>query len=267
MAAGDIVQNKGEWIISLQIYDGKYHRHSVTYPATIDSLPLKRIDYRAGPNQIRFEKDHYEIDLKFEDQVPVEGKLRYYPAEGLYFPPTFLARRTDFESGYVIPAIRGKYQGSIRIGNVTYDFDGVDGYHDHNWGIWRQIEWNWGHAYSKEFAIFFGEIYLDNKSKGLFAGVYDSKGFVTLLRPDRIHFSDYQKTADNLTVPMSFTMEAQKRFSAMTLRAKVDRFVTTALEGQPLHFVQYKMTYDVKLNIDGKEYRFTASGNAETFVK
>lgn len=130
----------------------------------------------------------------------------------------------------------------------------------------HQIEWNWGHAYSKEFAIFFGEIYLENKSKGLFIGVYDSKGFVTLLRPDRIHFSDYQKTADGLLVPMSFTMEAQKRFSSMTLSGKADRFVTTPLEDRPLHFVQYKMTYDVKLQIDGKESHFTASGNAETFV-
>ncbi|MCI0602165.1 hypothetical protein L0156_04060 [bacterium] len=267
MVAGDILQNQAVWIVSLRMYDGKYRRFENIYPAFNDSLPLKKIDYSAGPNQIRYEKDHYEITLNFTDQVPVEGKLLYYPAEGLYVPPTFLARRSDFESGYVIPAIRGKYQGSIRIGNTSYDFDGIEGYHDHNWGIWRQIEWNWGHARSEEFAIFFGEIYLENKSKGLFAGVYDSKGFVTLLRPERIHFSDYQKTTDGLTVPLSFKMEAQKRFSSMTLSAKADRFVTTALEGQILHFVQYKMTYDVKLQIDGKKHHFKATGNAETFVK
>ncbi len=267
MVAGDILQNQAGWIVSLQMYDGKYHQHSRTYPASGDSLPLKKIDYRVGLNQVRFEKDHYEIDLEFADQVPVEGKLRYYPAEGLYFPPTTLARRSDFESGYVIPAIRGKYQGRIRIGKTSYNFDGIDGYHDHNWGIWRQIDWNWGHAYSKEFAIFFGEIFLENKSKGLFVGVYNSKGFVTLLRPDRLHFSDYQKTPEGLLVPMTFRMKAEKRFSSMSLTARADRYVTTKLEDQPLHFVQYKMTYDVKLHLDGKEHHFTATGNAETFVQ
>ena len=269
MIAGDIRTTSGsQWIVSLQIHDGKqYRKYTANYPLVPNSLPLQKIDYRIGANHIRFVKDHYEIDLDLRPQAPVKGILRYFPAEGLYFPPTMLAQKTDFESGYVIPAIRGKYDGSIEIGAQSFNFSGIDGYHDHNWGIWQQIEWNWGHAFSKEFAIFFGEIYLEGQSKGLFAGIYDSRGFLTLLRPGKILYSEFTKTPDGLLVPMEMKMEAEKRFSSMTLHGKAERYVTTKMEEQDLHFVQYKMNYDGVLTVDGKKYEFSAKGNAETFVR
>lgn len=266
MAVGDIVAGRGQWIVSLQLYDGKYREHSANFPAALANLPLKRIDYRAGPNHVQFVKDHYEIDLDFTAESRINGKILYFPAEGLYVPPTILAKRSDFESGYVIPAIRGKYQGSIQIGQSTYDFNGIDGYHDHNWGIWRQTRWNWGHAFSDKFAIFFGEIYLDGKSKGLFAGVYDTKGFVTIFKPEKIEFSEHEKN-ENRMIPTVIKMQAQKRFASLSLTGKAERFVTTPMEDSFLDFVQFKMNYEVLLTIDGKEHRFRATGNAETFVK
>jgi hypothetical protein len=262
MVAGNILANDAHWIVSLQMYDEDYGKYSAIFPASKESLPLKLINYRAGTNYIRFVKDHYEIDLNFRDRLSVQGHLRYYPNQGLYVPPTFLARSKNFESGYTIPAIRGKYEGKIQIGKKTYDFNNINGYHDHNWGIWGQIDWNWGHAFSKEFAIFFGEIFLNHKSKGLFVGVYDSKGFVSMFRPDKIRFSNYQNA-----VPLHMEMQSSKRFSSFHMIGGADRFVTTPLEDQQLDFVQYKMNYNVKLKIDNKEYDFLAKGNAETFVK
>jgi len=261
MVAGNILKNEGQWVVSLQMYDRTYKKYSAQYPASQDSLPLKRIDYHAGPNSVRFESDHYEIDLNFEDGIPIRGKINYYPATGLYFPPTFLARKKDFESGYVIPAIRGKYQGRIQIGKTNYDFSNADGYHDHNWGIWRQLVWNWGHVFSKDFAIFFGEILLDNQSKGLFAGVYDQKGFVTLFRPDRIHFSNGQAQ-----VPQNLEISSEKRFTSLDLKGRARNFVTTPLEGSLVEFVQLHMDYELRLMVDGKIFDQKAAGNAETFV-
>ena len=266
MASGNVLQNEGEWIVSLQFYDGRYNRYTSNHGLNRDSLPLQRIDYIAGANQVRFVEDHYEIRLDFSDQGPVSGSIRYYPQPGLYFPPTILAERSDFESGYVIPAIRGKYEGSIRAGGKEYDFDGVEGYHDHNWGIWRQTEWNWGHAYSKEFAIFFGEIFLDGKTKGLFAGFYDKQGFVALFRPQTIRFSEYKKSPENLSVPTEMEMTTSKQFAEFSIKGRAEHFVTTPVEGNS-HFVQYKMNYDVVLKLDNSEHRFKATGNAETFVK
>jgi len=263
MVAGDILKDRANWIVSLQLFDDGYRRFAANYPAHRSELPLERVDYRIGSNQVRFNNDHYEIDLDFHDKVPIQGTLLYYPAAGLYFPPTYLARSEQFESGYVIPAIRGTYKGALRVGSDTYDFENVSGYHDHNWGIWQRIEWNWGHLFSDHYAIFFGEIYLGGKSKGLFAGVFDRSGFLTVLRPNHIEFSDFKEK-----VPQQLRFRNQKQFSSIDLTGKARSFISTKLEGSPpLHFIQYKMDYSVALQLDGRNISFPARGNAETYVK
>ncbi len=263
MVVGNVLKDQASWTVSLQLFDNGYRRFAANYPAARSGLPLNKVEYQVGSNQIRFNKDHYEIALDFQDKASIRGTLRYYPDAGLYFPPTYLARNDQMESGYVIPAIRGTYQGTLRIGQKEYDFNNVTGYHDHNWGIWRRIEWNWGHLFSDQYAIFFGEIFLDGKGKGLFAGVFDRSGFVTVLRPDHIEFSDIK---DN--VPQQLRIRGQKQFAAIDLTGKASSFVSTKLEGAPpLYFIQSKMEYSVQLEIDGKRALFPARGNAETYVK
>ena len=268
MVAGNVLTDQANWIVSLQLSDGAYRRFSQTVPARKEDLPLQRVDYHAGYNAIRFQDDHYEISLDFRDRVPISGKLSYYPASGLYFPPAVLARSKDLESGYVIPALRGNYAGTLRVGSQTYKFDTAVGYHDHNWGIWRRIEWNWGHAYGKEHSIFFGEVLLEGKTKGLFLGIYDQHGFLSIFRPEHIQFSDYQKRPEGIKVPMKMQIRQKKQFASLSLDGTVRSLVTTPVDDDhSLYFIQYRMDYDISLEIDGKTVRFPAGGNAETFVR
>jgi hypothetical protein len=193
--------------------------------------------------------------------------LRYYPEPGLYFPPTLLARSHDFESGYVIPSIRGRYEGTLTAGAKTYDFNNVVGYHDHNWGIWQQLVWNWGHLHSDVYNIFFGEIFLAGKSKGLFVGVFDRKGFVSVFRPDKLIFSDFQRRAEGIEVPKQWEMAHEKRFSSLRLQGNAQSVVATPVDSDnSLYFIQYKADYTVTLRVDGTATTFRATGNAETFV-
>lgn len=267
MAAGNFSANQGKWIISLQMNDGTYRRFSQTFAAKTDQLPLQTVRYSMGPTKVQFAKDHYEIDLNFSDKEEVRGHLVFYPSPGLYFPPTFLARSEQYESGYVIPAIRGRYEGNLQIGSRTYAFGGIAGYHDHNWGIWQKTHWNWGHAFSKEedgsYTLFFGEIYVNDKSKGLFIGVFDRSGFLTVFRPEGIQFSNFQKR-DHLEVPTELSISQKKNFAAIEMKGQAQTFVVTPVDDQ--YFIQYKMNYDVTLEIDGKKVHFPAFGNAETFV-
>src|SRR5262249_19244369 len=145
MAAGDPTGADSRWILTLQLFENNgYHRYATESPLKIEGLPLTQIHYRISTNTVDFVQDHYEIGLSFTDKIPIAGKLKFYPAPGLYLPPTYLAKSEGFESGYAIPAIRGRYEGSIQIGAKRLDFDNLTGYHDHNWGIWQAIHWNWG---------------------------------------------------------------------------------------------------------------------------
>jgi hypothetical protein len=265
MAAGDPAGANSRWILSLQVFEhGAYHRYSIDSPVEPGTLPLKDINYNIRANTVEFIRDHYELGLDFTDGVPVTGRLKFYPAPGLYLPPTYLARSEGFESGYVIPAIRGRYEGFIQIGSKKLSFDNLSGYHDHNWGIWQSIHWNWGHVFSDQYSIFFGEIYLSGKTKGLFAGVYDHQGFLTVLRPETITFSDYKEQAD-YRVPMHLSFSGRKNFSAIQLDGQARSFIATRTKDNT-YFIQYKMDYTITLDVDEKHQNFSATGNAETYV-
>ncbi|HET6268213.1 MAG TPA: hypothetical protein VFG11_10885 [Acidobacteriota bacterium] len=265
MAAGDPTGSDSRWILSLQLFENNgYHHYATKSPLNIEGLPLTQIHYRISTNTVDFVQDHYEIGLSFTDKIPISGKLKFYPAPGLYLPPTYLAKSEGFESGYAIPAIRGRYEGSIQIGDKRLDFDNLTGYHDHNWGIWQAIHWNWGHAFSDRHSIFFGEIYLSEKSKGVFAGIYDDQGFLTVIRPEKLNFSDY-KDEEGYRVPMHLSFSGQKNFAAIQLDGRARSFVATRTEDNT-YFIQYKMDYRITLGIDGKQETFAATGNAETYV-
>lgn len=277
MAAGDVFHGKGNWIVSLQLFDGGAHRYAAVLPASRDQLPLERVDYRTSACSVRFVKDHYEISVGFKDRKPVRGTVRFTPQPNLYFPPAYLAMTDTFESGYVIPSLRGGYQGSISVGSHTFDFSEASGYHDHNWGIWQQpqsagqpgapVSWNWGHAYADNYSLFYGEIFLRGKSKGLFLGVFDNRGFVTMFRPGRIEYSDPETLSQGIRVPTTLKIAQSKAFTEIEMIGRKKSLVATPQNlNHSFYFIQYKMDFDIHLAIDGKDVRFPAHGNAETFV-
>ena len=278
MAAGDVFHGNGKWIVSLQSIDGGAHRYASILPASRDQLPLERVDYDTGACRVKFVKDHYEIHLDFEDRVRIRGNLTYTPEPNLYFPPAYLAMSDNFESGYVIPSLRGTFQGSVAVGSATLDLSNASGYHDHNWGIWQQpgagqkngdpVSWNWGHAFADQYSLFYGEIFLQGRSKGLFLGVFDQEGFVTLFRPGRIEYSEPETVEPGLQAPSRMRIAENKAYTEVDLLGRKKTLVATPIDpDKSLYFIQYKMDFDVRLSIDGKELRFPALGNAETFIK
>lgn len=278
MAAGDVFHGNGKWIVSLQSFNGGSHRYTAVVPASLDQLPLKKVDYNTGACSVKFVNGRYELALDFTDKVRIRGNIRYTPQPNLYFPPAYLAMSDNFESGYVIPSLRGNYEGSISIGASTLDFSGAAGYHDHNWGIWQQpgaglqqgepVSWNWGHAYAEDYSLFYGEIFLQGKSKGLFLGVFDQAGFVTMFRPGRIEYSEPETVDPGIQVPSQMWIAENKAYTEVEMLGRKKSLVATPIDpDKSMYFIQYKMDFDVRLKVDGKEIRFPAHGNAETFVK
>lgn len=273
MVAGDILAGDAKWIVTLQISDDTYKRYTSETPATKSQLPLQNLDYAAGNTRVRFENDHYEIQLNLDDGVPVRGTLLYYPDPGLYFPPTILAQSEDFVSGYVIPSIRGQYRGSLIIGGIEYSFEGVPGYHDHNWGIWREVEWNWGHVFTDPggenpdggYAVFFGEVFKNKKSKGLFTGVFDSNGFLTMLRPPHLQLLDFHEDEHGIRMPGSLRLAQSRRFTSIELEGLARSQVATPMQNTSRYFIQSNMDYELRLTVDGSTIQTRGRGNAETF--
>ena len=61
------------------------------------------------------------------------------------------------------------------------EYDGAQSYHDHNWGVWRGVTWEWGAARAGEYTLLYGRVQPADSavaSQPLFVYVVDSLGFL-----------------------------------------------------------------------------------------
>jgi hypothetical protein len=131
------------------------------------------------------------------------------PSPGAYFPGAALSSG-EVVSGYVVPALRADADGSICVGKEAAplgceELRGVQAYHDHNWGVWRGVSWEWGAARAGPYAILYGRIEPPDSvaaTQPLFVYVVDSLGFLRVFRPRTIAYSDSPADrADAVRVP------------------------------------------------------------------
>ena len=118
--------------------------------------------------------------------------LTVSPAAGAYFPGTSLGSG-DFVSGYAVAALRADATGAICIAARCDRYVDAQSYHDHNWGVWSGVTWEWGAARAGSYTILYGRVNPPDRldaSAPLFLFLVDSLGFRSLYRPARITYED-----------------------------------------------------------------------------
>ncbi len=125
------------------------------------------------------------------------------PAAGAYFPGASLGTG-DFVSGYAVAALRADATGSICVSGRCERYEGAQSYHDHNWGVWSGVTWEWGATRAGAFTILYGRVNpperLDAASP-LFLFLVDSLGFRSLFRPATVRYTEGRTTiVDGRTV-------------------------------------------------------------------
>jgi hypothetical protein len=172
----------------------------------------RRYSMRVEGEQVRFSTEHPDLDIGkatvrltsdaryvLRAELPAEGggpparvSLDLTPAPGAYFPGSTLTSGA-FTSGYAVPALRGSASGTICVGGRCERFDGAQGYHDHNWGVWQGVTWEWGSARAGGYSFLYGRVNVPDTISArppLFLYVVDSLGFRALMRPDTIRYED-----------------------------------------------------------------------------
>ena len=116
----------------------------IAIPAAVRSgdLGFDSADQRIGPAQVRNAGGRYHVTVN-DPRARVD--LWLTPDPGFYLPPGETAGDTVI-SGYVVPAVRGRVRGEIRTRDTSLRLERAAGYHDHNWGTWRGVTWEWGEA-------------------------------------------------------------------------------------------------------------------------
>lgn len=126
--------------------------------------------------------------------TPLEVDLVVTPAPRAYFPGAALGDESQgFVSGYVVPALRADASGRLCLARDCETWDAVPGYHDHNWGMWAGVSWEWGIARAGQYSLLYGQVQPPDTiaaTAPLFVYVVDSLGFLGIFRPSSIVYED-----------------------------------------------------------------------------
>jgi hypothetical protein len=238
--------------------------------ASIDSP-----DLRVGSNTVRLDGGVYRVHAALADSLgrPVRVVLDLVPSPHLVVPPlTPMGAEVPF--GYVVPVVRGPMTGRLSIGGRVVELDGT-GYHDHNWGHFRDAAWDWGIVHAGEFSVLYGRF--ATSAAGLvrqpvLVALFDGQGprpFVLTAR--------YSVTwAPNAGEPRAIDVGFASGADSLHLRIDVDRrFVSETGGGeQPLFraderarsfFYQMEGRATLRGGIDGLDVDERGHAYAETF--
>lgn len=194
----------GEWggqvAITMRERGGRELRFTAVAPPSAVRLSTADADLVLGDARVTVMPDgRYAVRASAREvggRATIVVDLTIAPAEGAYFPGASLGG-DDFVSGYVVPALRATATGSVCVGGKCERYDGAQSYHDHNWGVWRGVTWEWGAARAGTWALLYGRVHPPDASGStavgespLFLYLVDSLGFRAVFRPSRIVYED-----------------------------------------------------------------------------
>jgi len=146
-------------------------------------------------------------------------RLRITPSPHRYFPPTDVGGSTLI-SGYVAPALHARAEGTVCLPRCEA-VRGAQAYHDHNWGVWRDVSWEWGSASDSAVSLLYGAVRGDSAAKAeTFAYVVDGRGVRGVYRPGAIDFVEMAPKAvegGTIRVPRRFRFEDRRRGFRVTV--------------------------------------------------
>lgn len=254
--------------VRLQCYrNGATASYSSSATTADGDLVDRAPDIDVGGNRVRLLDDgRYRIEVMMPG---VSTDLTLTPAAGRSMPPAVIHGARGWLSGYVVPVLSGRFSGTIRTGAETITVDGASGYHDHNWGYWEGVRWQWGQVASGELSIVYGRVFPPAEA----ADAARVPGFMGVIGPDGpLAFSTNVSISEEDAGgrPRRITIESRDREVALTLQIEVSDVVETAMDmtrerSGSMVFLQLGGDYHVTGRAAGREIDFRSRGSAETF--
>jgi len=198
MVAGDVRGAKweGRVAVTLRELGGATRRFTSTEPPREVRFSTTTADLDIGDSRVRVLDDgRYDVRATIP---PAQGEtglalhLVVAPAPRAFFPGATLTTG-PFTSGYAVAALRASATGEICAGTSCHRFVDAQAYHDHNWGVWRAVSWDWGSARAGPYTLLYGRVEPPvgvAPSAPVIVYLIDSLGFRSLFRPRGIAYDD-----------------------------------------------------------------------------
>jgi len=198
IVGGDVAGSEwgGQLLVTLHERGRAPRRFSARVPKERVRFSTKDADLTVGDGSVRVLDDgRYAVRATAREDgtgIPLAVDLTVTPAPRVDFPGATLVSG-DFASGYAVPGLRATATGTICVATRCDRYDDAQSYHDHNWGGWRGVTWEWGATRAGSFTLLYGRVAPEDSTTGtapLFVYLTDSTGFLALFRPTAMRYDD-----------------------------------------------------------------------------
>jgi hypothetical protein len=275
----DTTQWGGQLLVTHRRPDGAYDRFQALEPSRKIDLDTTRADLTIGNSSVQQRNGVYRLQGNASGSAgAVRIDVELTPTPNRYFPPVEL-RDDEFLSGYVVPGLAATASGTICVRTRCRQFRDVPAYHDHNWGVWRDVTWEWGAAQGSRLAVLYGGVYGPERGESAEAGsvrspfflaVVDSFGVKQVLRFDRIEYQGANRLpgANSLTSPRRFQLIATRERDTVRLDVEVQDALGTVMKASSLRrgFLQMRGRFTLNGRLLGETVSDSGMGFFETYV-
>lgn len=118
-------------------------------------------DLVIGASSVTIEDDGtYTLVARIPSETggsPLTLDLRVAAGSRRYLPPVEIGG-AGIVSGYTVPLLDARATGRLCEGSRCREIDGARTYHDHNWGTWGGVTWDWGQAQAGGYSVLYGGV-------------------------------------------------------------------------------------------------------------
>lgn len=213
MVAGDVGRadsaGRPAWggavLVTLHAEGRPARRFAGRVPAAAVRFSTRDADLRVGADSVHLLPDgRYRVRARARAEDgggdAVDVSLVVTPAPRAYFPGATL-ESGDFASGYAVAGLRADASGAVCAPGAGWGrgaggcerLAGAQAYHDHNWGAWQGVTWEWGAGRAGAYTLLYGRVQPPDSlgtAAPLFLYLVDSLGFRALFRPRLVRYDD-----------------------------------------------------------------------------
>ncbi len=266
----------GRLLVTARRSDGRHVRYETRVSGDQVVFDTTRADLQLGAAYVHQRGGQY---ILFGQARGLDGTLTIdltvTPAPHRYFPPIELNEGGGFRSGYVVPALRAQATGRLCLGGEGRCrwLANAPAYHDHNWGVWRDVTWEWGAGQGTRYDLLYGGVREGEEAPGnapFFLALVDSAGLRQVFRFRTIGYEGRRETGvRGEEGPERFTLVASRERDTLRLEVEVQDLHATpgGLDGnQRRAFLQMRGRWRFEARLGGSTVSDSGSGFFETFA-
>jgi len=264
----------GQLLVTHRRPDGVHDRYLSEVTPDAIQIDSAGADLILGANQVRQRDGRYQLtgSARGPGGRPLRFSLRVDPAANRWFPPVEL-RDGVLQSGYVVPAVRAEASGEICVAGQCRQGAAGPAYHDHNWGVWRGVTWEWGMGRGTNYDLLYGGVIAADStvsgSSPFFLALVDSLGVRQVLRFATIKYEPAGSPVPGAlaAAPGRFAIVAARDADTLTIRVEVSATHASRMDGGAFRrtFLQMRGRFTVEGRVGGHPVRDEGLGFFETW--